>query len=178
MADNITLVGNIASSPEPGRTATGIETLSFRLATNNRRPDPKTGTWIDAGTNWFTVRAYRWLAENARVSLSKGDSVIVVGRLRLREWDTKEGQRRIAVEIEAESIGPDLRWGRSAFHRVSHQTAPEPTRGFVAGDSFGSGTTADDRGVPVLVGGAGENPVSEASVNDGWAPAGEQQTPY
>ncbi|MGN8025968.1 single-stranded DNA-binding protein [Microbacterium sp. 22242] len=164
MADNITVVGNIASAPEPGRTPTGIETLTFRLASNNRRPDPKTGTWVDTGTNWFTVHAYRWLAENAMASLSKGDSVIVTGRLRLREWETKEGKRGMAVEIEADSIGADLRWGRSTFHRVSR--APMPG----AANATEPATETDPGPVPV---GAGE-----PGPSDGWAPEGEKETPF
>ncbi|GAA4482918.1 single-stranded DNA-binding protein [Microbacterium panaciterrae] len=166
MADNITVVGNIASSPESGRTPTGIETLTFRLASNNRRPDPKTGGWIDAGTNWFTVHAYRWLAENALASLSKGDSVIVTGRLKLREWESKEGKRGMAVEIEAESIGADLRWGRSTFQRVSRQAVPEPS-------SFGASTAQEPTGSESVPVGAADQPAP-----DGWALASEAETPY
>ena len=166
MADNITVVGNVASPPEPGRTPSGIETLTFRLATNNRRQDPKTGTWTDAGTNWFTVHAYRWLAENALASLSKGDSVIVTGRLKLREWETKEGKRGMAVEIEADSIGPDLRWGRSAFQRVSRQPVPEPS-------TFGPAAALGDTSSELVAVGAGDPPAQDA-----WAPEGEKETPF
>ena len=166
MADTITVVGNVASPPEPGRTTTGIETLTFRLATNNRRQDPKTGAWIDAGTNWFTVHAYRWLAENALASLGKGDSVIVTGRLKLREWENKEGRRGMSVEIEADSIGADLRWGRTTFHRVSRAVAPEPSSGGVPAAQ----TASESEPVPV---GAGDPMAS-----DGWAPAGEAEIPF
>ncbi|MDQ4212635.1 single-stranded DNA-binding protein [Microbacterium capsulatum] len=166
MADIITVLGNVASSPEPGRTATGIETLTFRLASNNRRPDPKTGEWVDVDTNWFTVHAYRRLAENAMASVSKGDSVIVTGRLKLREWESKEGKRGMSVEIEAESIGADLRWGRSTFQRVSPARVPEPQTG---ADPSGADGAAS---VPV---GAG---LADAGADDAWAASGEQATPY
>ena len=156
MADSITVLGNIATVPEPGRTTTGLATLGFRMATNHRRQDG-TGAWVDAITNWFEVRAYRSLAENAAASLSKGDPVIVTGRLRLREWEGKEGRRGTSVEIDAESIGPDLRRGRSVFHRIAHATTAEPP---------GAGSA--------------EVPTGEAAegTNDGWAAPGADRTPF
>ncbi|WP_295010987.1 single-stranded DNA-binding protein [uncultured Microbacterium sp.] len=168
MVDTITVVGNVASPPEGGRTATGIETLTFRLASNHRRQDPRTGAWIDAGTNFYTVRAYRWLAENAAASLNKGDSVLVTGRLKLREWSTPEGKRGLAVEIEADSIGPDLRWGRSTFRRVSHQVPPEPERG--GGSSTAATETVEQDREPVSVG-------AGSSAQDDWAPS-DGDTPF
>jgi single-strand DNA-binding protein len=156
MADTITVVGNIATAPERGSTTTGIATLSFRMATNHRRQD-STGAWVDASTNWFEVKAYRALAENAAASLSKGDAVIVTGRLRLREWENKEGRRNLSVEIDADSIGPDLRRGRGTFHRTAHPGSPEPA------DPETSGLAAVG-----ATGGSG----------DAWATPGSEQVPY
>ena len=156
MADSITVLGNIATVPEPGRTTSGLATLGFRMATNHRRQDG-TGAWVDAITNWFEVRAYRALAENAAASLSKGDAVIVTGRLRLREWEGKEGRRGTSVEIDADSIGPDLRRGRSVFHRIAHSVPAEPA---------GAGT-AEQPGAA-----AGEG------ASDGWAAPGADPTPF
>jgi len=162
MADTITVLGNVATDPERGATATGIPTLTFRMATNHRRPDGA-GGWVDAGTNWFEVRAYRALAENAEVSLTKGDAVVVVGRLKLREWEGKDG-KRISVEIEADCIGPDLRRGRSVYHRMSHQTTP-------ANDD----TAADHDGSEFAAVGAG---AQESPAADAWGNTGTQERPY
>lgn len=162
MADTITVLGNVATDPERGATATGIPTLTFRMATNHRRPDG-TGGWTDAGTNWFEVRAYRALAENAEASLTKGDAVVVVGRLKLREWEGKDG-KRISVEIEADCIGPDLRRGRSVYHRMSHQTTPASEDG-----------AADRDGSALAVVGAG---AQESPASDAWGNTGSQETPY
>ena len=156
MADTITVLSNIATAPERGSTSAGIATLSFRMATNHRRQD-STGAWVDASTNWFEVKAYRALAENAAASLSKGDAVIVTGWLRLREWENKEGRRNLSVEIDADSIGPDLRRGRGIFHRTAHLGSPEPT------DAETSGLAA--------VGAA-------AGSGDAWATPGSEQVPY
>ena len=175
MADTITVLGNVASDPDRGATATGIPTLSFRMATNHRRPDGA-GGWIDAGTNWFEIRAYRALAENAEASLVKGDAVVVVGRLKLREWDAKDG-KRMNVEIEAESIGPDLRRGRSVYHRVSHQTPPRGD-GAVGGGgaAVGGGGTGADTGPSGGHDGVGTGvPGPEV---DAWATPGGDATPF
>jgi single-strand DNA-binding protein len=156
MADTISVVGNIATVPERRSTATGIPALSFRMATNHRRPDGN-GGWVDASTNWFEVRAYRALAENAAVSLTKGDAVIVVGRLRLREWEGKEGRRGMSAEIEADSIGPDLRRGRGVFHR----------------------TIAAAPGAPADAGPPEPSAARDAErSDDGWATPGEDPTPF
>ncbi|MFD6699313.1 MULTISPECIES: single-stranded DNA-binding protein [unclassified Microbacterium] len=162
MADTITVLGNVATDPERGATATGIPTLTFRMATNHRRPDGA-GGWIDAGTNWFEVRAYRALAENAEASLTKGDAVVVVGRLKLREWEGKDG-KRISVEIEADCVGPDLRRGRSVYHRTSHQTTPPS-----------EGGAADREGTALAAVGAG---AQDAPGADSWGSAGSEETPY
>ena len=156
MADSITVLGNIATVPEAGRTTSGLATLGFRMATNHRRQDA-TGVWVDVITNWFEVRAYRALAENGAASLSKGDAVIVTGRLRLREWEGKEGRRGTSVEIDAESIGPDLRRGRGVFHRTAHAGATE---------------SADAAPAEPPAAGSGEG------ANDGWAAPGADRTPF
>jgi single-strand DNA-binding protein len=51
-------------------------------------------------------------------SLSKGDRVIVVGRLKARTWETPEGERRSVVEIEADEIAPSLRWATARPERA------------------------------------------------------------
>lgn len=121
MTDSITIVGNIASDPRKTTTASGIDVTSFRVASEQRRFDKSTEKWIDGEPNWFTVTAYRALAVNAGASLHKGDRVIVRGRLRLRAW--VDGERKgTAVEIDAEALGPELRWGTTVFSR-SHAPA-------------------------------------------------------
>jgi single-strand DNA-binding protein len=54
--------------------------------------------------------AWRQLAEHVGDSFSKGHRVIVLGQLRARSWETPEGERRTVVEVQAEEVGPSLRW--------------------------------------------------------------------
>ncbi|MEY4741472.1 MAG: hypothetical protein RL672_222, partial [Actinomycetota bacterium] len=64
-----------------------------------------------------TVTSFRQLAINASGSVSKGDRVLVAGKLRVRDWENGE-RSGTAVEVEAESIGHDLSWGSSNFTRT------------------------------------------------------------
>ena len=114
----ITVCGVVATVPNRIRTTEGLSILSFRLAANSRRFDTRRGAWIDGDTNWFTVTAFRSLAENAGDSVRKGERVVVAGRLRVRRWESGE-RTGINVEIEADALGHDLQWGVSSFERRS-----------------------------------------------------------
>ena len=61
----------------------------------------------------------RSVLDTSAESLSKGDRVIVVGRLKARSWETPEGERRSVVEIEADEIGPSLRWATAKPERAT-----------------------------------------------------------
>lgn len=117
MSEHITVAGLIATTPRHLVTQDGLPITSFRLASSQRRFDRAQNKWIDGETNWFTVSAFRQLAINTSSSLSKGDRVVLTGRLRVRDWDSGE-RSGTAVEIETEAIGHDLSWGTSAFTRT------------------------------------------------------------
>lgn len=108
MNDVVTLRGHLGTAPERRATSKGTLLTSFRLATQSRRFDRDSGRWIDAGTNWYTVTAWRQLGERAFEALAKGDRVIVVGNLRIRDYERSDGTTGRSVEIDAEAIGPDL----------------------------------------------------------------------
>ncbi|WP_281278591.1 single-stranded DNA-binding protein [Streptomyces tateyamensis] len=113
------MIGNVASPVNYAQTSSGVPTANFRLATTERRYDRARGEWVDGDTNWVTVIAWRRLATNVVSSLSKGEPVVVSGRLRVREWED-EGKRRTAVEVDARVVGHDLGRGTSAFRWAVH----------------------------------------------------------
>lgn len=127
MSDTITITGNVATEPEHKRTAAGVTITSFRVASGQRRFDRVANAWVDTGTNWYSVSAFRGLADHAFQSLRKGDRVILSGRLRLRAWENGE-RRGTAVEIDAEAIGHDLRWGTSSFTKDARAATVEGDR--------------------------------------------------
>jgi single-strand DNA-binding protein len=73
--------------------------------------------WVDGETNWFTINSFRQLAINSASSISKGDRIVVSGRLKVRDWDNGE-RSGTSVEIEADSLGHDLVWGTTQFSRT------------------------------------------------------------
>jgi len=120
MSDNYSVTGLVATTPRHLVTQDGLPITSFRLASAVKKFDRVKNKWVDAETNWFTITSFRQLAVNTATSVSKGDRVIVVGKLRVRDWDNGE-RAGTSVEIEAENIGHDLVWGSSSFVRTVMQ---------------------------------------------------------
>src|SRR5690554_3603964 len=117
MTDTITLTGLVATEPKHLTTAEGLPITSFRLASSLRRFDRKTQTWVEVGTNWYTVSSFRRLAMSAAASISKGDRVVVTGRLRLREWQNAD-KAGMSIEVDADVLGHDLNWGTAKYMRT------------------------------------------------------------
>jgi len=108
MSAPVTLIGRIGTDPEMKFGANGNALLKFRVVTSARRQVD--GKWEDVDTSWWSVTAFRQLAENLAESLSKGDPVIVVGKIKQRSYETPQGDKHSIVEVMAESVGPDMRW--------------------------------------------------------------------
>ena len=70
-------------------------------------------------TDFFTVNCWRNLAENVAESLKVGTRVVVTGRLQSRGWETEDGQKRSAVEIEAEEIAASMRFATVAVTKAA-----------------------------------------------------------
>ncbi len=130
---NIDLAGFVASGPSFKRLATGTSTAKLRVAYTERRLNRETGEWGDGPTSFVTVLCWRTLADNVAVCLRKGEPVLVRGRLRVREYEGKDGSRGTETEIDASSIGHDLSRGVAHFsrtRRVPGETAVESAEAF------------------------------------------------
>ena len=108
------------------REAGGVPVASFRVASTPRRYVRKTESWEDGDTQWYSVNAWRTLAENCEQSLRRGDPVVVHGRLSVHVWTNKAGLEVTTFEVEAAFVGHDLNRGTSAFQRRKLAAAPEP----------------------------------------------------
>lgn len=108
--NQVTIVGNVTRDPELRYTPNGAALVKFGVAVNRRFKDEVSGQWKDGETSFFDVTAWRSLAENIAESITQGTRVVIVGRLRTNSWETQEGEKRSKVEIEAEEIGPSLKW--------------------------------------------------------------------
>jgi len=145
-SDNqVTIVGNLVDDPELRFTPQGVAVANFRMAVSRRIPDGN-GGWKDADTSFFRINCWRQLAENVAETLTRGSRTIVAGRLKMRQWETQEGEKRSVIEIEADEVGPSLRWATAKVERTS--------RGSGGGGGGGGG---DDWG------GSNEVPVAAAA---------------
>lgn len=104
----ITLQGNLTADPEMRFTPGGHGVASFTVASTPRTFDKSTNEWKDGDTVFMRCSAWRGLAENVAESLTRGAAVIVVGRLKQRSYDDKDGNKRTVYEVEAENVGPSL----------------------------------------------------------------------
>ncbi|GAA4104156.1 single-stranded DNA-binding protein [Nonomuraea soli] len=112
----ITLHGNVAAEPRQHVFDDGSRVTSLRLAVTPRQFDRRNQTWTDGETVYFAIRCWRTLADNVAQSVKVGHPLMVSGKLRIREFGP-EGERRFMPEIEASSIGHDLRYGLGAFSK-------------------------------------------------------------
>ena len=117
MSESFTVSGLVATTPRHLVTQEGLPITSFRLASSKRRFDKTKKIWVEGDTNWFTITSFRQLAINSAASLSKGDRIVVSGRLKVRDWDNGE-RSGTSVEVDAESLGHDLVWGTAEFSRT------------------------------------------------------------
>jgi single-strand DNA-binding protein len=118
MADNaITVVGNVTRDPELKFLNSGQAALKLSIAVNRRWQNRQTQEWEER-VSYFEIVGYGALAENAANSLVKGSRVIVSGRLEQRTWETENGDKRSIVEINADEIGPSLKWATAVVTRT------------------------------------------------------------
>jgi len=128
-SDNqITIVGNITDDPELRYTANGAAVANFTVAHSTRIRDAA-GNWTDGDTSFFRVNVWRALAENAAESLTRGTRVVVTGRLKQRSWENQEGEKRTVVEIEADDVGPSLKWATATVQKTSRSSSSSSSSG-------------------------------------------------
>jgi single-strand DNA-binding protein len=127
-ADNhTTIVGNLVDDPELRFTNTGIAVANMRVAVTQRIQQD--GEWRDGDTSFLKVNVWRGQAEHLADSLSKGDRVMVTGRLRQRSWETPEGDKRSVTEIEADEVGASLKWATAKVERTSERATDDRAHG-------------------------------------------------
>lgn len=150
----VTVVGNTVDTPRHVVTASGVHVANLRLASTSRKFDRELGTWRDADKLFISVSCWRSLADNVAASVGKGEPLVVTGRLRMRSYTGKDGQKRVAPEIEAQAVGHNLARGVARFQKAqrlasvadgSEQPATAETGTSPDGDSIaGDGADVGD----------------------------------
>ena len=125
----LTITGNLTGDPELRFTATGTAVVAFTVAASRRVYDQATGQWQDGDTLFLRCSAWRELADHAAESLSKGMRVIVTGRLKQRSYETTEGEKRTVYEVDADDVGPSLKWATAKIAKTSRDKVPHPADG-------------------------------------------------
>src|SRR3954470_2105137 len=99
----VMIIGNLGSDPEMRYTPSNRAVTQFNVAVNQSTKNQQTGEWIEE-TDWFRISVWGDRAERMAESLRKGNKVFVEGRFRTREFEGRDGQKRTALEISADSI--------------------------------------------------------------------------
>lgn len=115
----LTVVGNLTGDPELRFTPSGAAVANFTVVSTPRSFDKQSSSWKDGDGLFLRCNIWRDAAEHVAESLSKGDRVIVTGRLRQRSYETKQGEKRTVMELEVDEIGPSLRWATAKVGKVA-----------------------------------------------------------
>lgn len=100
MLNHITIMGRLTRDPELRRTGSGVAVTSFTLAVD-RDFKEKSG---EKETDFIEVTAWRNTAEFVSKYFTKGRMAVVFGRLQIRNWTDKDGNKRKNAEVVAENV--------------------------------------------------------------------------
>jgi len=105
-----TIVGNLTKDPELRFTKSGDSIATMTIAVNERVKDGN--EWKDGEASFYDVKAWKKLGEQVAENLVKGSRVVVVGKLRIEKYETKNGETRYTTVITAEEIGQSIRFSK------------------------------------------------------------------
>ena len=100
--------GNLTADPELKFTNSGKAVASFTIASTDRKFNKQSNEWEDGDSMFLRCTAWEDMAQNIAASLRKGHAVIARVRIRQREYQTREGEKRTSVEGTVDTIGPKL----------------------------------------------------------------------
>ncbi len=115
MNDTFVTFHGWAGSDVRHRTAKDVSVATVRVGVTPRLK--RDGDWFDGETTWYSVTAWRTLADHLRDSVRKGDPLIVHGRLRSETWQPPEGPATVTLHVDALLVGHDLNRGITHFIR-------------------------------------------------------------
>jgi single-strand DNA-binding protein len=113
----LTVIGNLTADPELRYTKSGTAVADFTVASTPR--SFRDGAWQDGEPLFLRCTIWRQPAEHAADSLTRGDRVIVTGRLQQRSYETREGEKRTTVELLVDEVGASLRYATAKIAKVN-----------------------------------------------------------
>jgi single-strand DNA-binding protein len=135
----LTVIGNLTNDPELRFTPGGSAVANFTIASTPRTFDRQSNEWKDGETLFLRSSVWREMAENVAESLTKGMRVVAEGILKSKSYETKEGEKRTAMEFEIQEIGPSLRYANAKVMRTQRGQGGGGFGGGQQGGGFGGG---------------------------------------
>ncbi|HXI81789.1 MAG TPA: single-stranded DNA-binding protein [Verrucomicrobiae bacterium] len=154
----VMIIGNLGADPEMRYTPSGRPVTQFNVAVNQSTKNQQTGEWIEE-TDWFRVSIWGDRAERAAETFRKGNKVFVEGRFKTREFEGRDGQKRMSLEITADSLVNLEKRNRDEGDGGQFATAP-------AGAPAGAPAAAGNRGGNGGGGGGGGGSFDESELDD------------
>lgn len=161
----ITLVGNLTADPELRFTPNGAAVANFTVASTPRTFDRQANEFKDGDTLFMRCSAWRDLGENAAESFHRGDRIVVTGRVKQRSFETKEGEKRTVIEVDAEDVAGSVKHATVKVQRTQrggNNSTQQPSGGQAqqaGGDPWATSAPS----------GQGSQQAAQAPVNDPWA---------
>lgn len=128
MLNHIVLMGRLTRDPELRRTQSGIPVASFTLAVDRDFGSKDSG---EKQTDFIDIVAWRNTAEFVSKYFTKGRMAVVSGRLQIRDWQDKDGNKRRSAEVVADNVY----FGDS---KKSSEGGYAPDSGYSSGPSYGN----------------------------------------
>lgn len=120
----ITIIGNVVADAELRFTNAGKGWVSFTIAANERRKNDA-GEWIDGDSAFLDVTSWRSAEEIARQA-KRGTRLIVVGTLKQRDYEDKDGNKRKAFQVNADYVATQLREGSDPRAITNNNDTTQP----------------------------------------------------
>lgn len=124
----VTIIGNLTADPELRYTQSGVPVANFTIASNPRVWDKQANEYKEGEPLFLQASVWRDYAEHVAGSLHKGTTVIAQGRLKQRSYDDRDGNKRTALELEVDEIGPSLRFATATVERTSASKTQQQNR--------------------------------------------------
>lgn len=172
MLNKIFLMGRLVADPEAKQTPSGVPVTTFRIAVDRDFKNKQTG---EKEADFVTIVAWRGTAEFVAKYFTKGRMAVVEGRLQMRDWTDKDGNKRTSAEVVADNVyfgdskrdsdgggsySPGYRQGGFG-QEGSYSQQPAPRS-----DSYGGGDALSGYGAPPA---DGDN-FSELTTDEGDLP--------
>ena len=161
MLNRIILMGRLTHDPELRHTQTGTAVASFSLAVDRDFKDKSTG---EKSTDFIDIVAWRQTAEFVSRFFTKGRMAVVEGRLQLRDWTDRDGNKRRSAEVIADNVY----FGDSRREAEAAGTYAPPGGGYTAPAAPVGGYAAPSGGYNAPAGGGDQ--FAELSDDDGELP--------